>query len=103
MRRPRSFWEARVAELADGRSVERVARRHGLIPARLSWWRWRLGSESTTALARPRMIEIVPTRSMAAADRAGVRILVGDIVVELPLATTPEDLGRIVGAIRATC
>jgi len=103
MRRPRSCWEARVAELTDGRSVEQVARRHGLIPARLTWWRWRIGSAATTALMAPRMLEIVSPRSMTASDRAGVRIFVGDILLELPPATTPEDIGRIVGAIRATC
>jgi len=103
MRRPRSFWEARVAELADGCSVEQVARRHGLSPARLRWWRWRLGSASSTARAAPRLLEIVSMRSPAASDRVGVRILLGDIVLELPPATTPADLGCIVAAIRATC
>ena len=103
MRRTRSFWEARVAELETGRTVDRVCQQYGLIPERLRWWRWRLGSLPTTALAPPRMLEIVPMRSPAASDRAGVRILVGDVVLELPPATTPEDIGRIVGAIRATC
>jgi len=42
-------------------------------------------------------------RSPAASDRVGVRILLGDIVLELPPATTPADLGCIVAAIRATC
>ncbi len=101
MRRPRSFWEGLVAELAQGRSVERVARQHGVIPARLRWWRWRLATAPCTAIVPTRMIEILPGPPAAAV--AGVRILVGDVVIELPAAMTPADIGRVARAACAPC
>ena len=72
MRRPRSFWEARVAELARGRSVASVALQHGVLPGRLRWWRWRLGSVPPTAIVPARMIEILPAPPVEAAG--GLRI-----------------------------
>ena len=48
-----------------------------------------------------RMIEILPGPSVAAV--AGVRILVGDVVIELPAAMTPADIGRVARAASAPC
>ena len=101
MRRPKSFWEARVAELARGRSVASVAQHHGVMPDRLRWWRWRLGSPPATAIVPARMIEIVPAPSRVTAS--GLRVFVGDVVLELPAGTPPEYVGRVLGAIRAAC
>ena len=92
-----------MAELAQGRSVQRIANQHGVTPALLRWWRWRLGTAPTAAMGPPRMIEILPEAAPTAAARTGVRILVGDVVLELPAAMAPEDIGRLVGAVRATC
>jgi transposase-like protein len=103
MRRPRSFWEARVTELAQGRSVERIARQHGVTPRLLRWWRWRIGTSPTTAMQSPRMIEVLPVAVPTATDRAGVRILVGDVVLELPAAMAAEDIGRIARALCTPC
>ena len=97
-RRPRAFWEARVAELARGRSLESMARRHGVTIGRLRWWRWRLGSEPS-AQAAPRMVEVLPSPATTAG--AGVRVVVGDVVLELPVGTPPEYVGRVLGAARA--
>lgn len=101
MRRRRAFWEARVTELAQGRSVERVARQHGVMPARLRWWRWRLGTVPATALAPTRMVEITPASSVSANE--GVRILVGDVLLELPASMAPAAIGQLVAALRAPC
>ena len=101
MRRPRSFWEARIAELARGRSVASVALQHGVLPGRLRWWRWRLGSAPPTAIVPARMIEILPAPPVEAVG--GLRILVGDVVLELPAGTSPEYVGRVLGATRASC
>ena len=101
MRRRRSFWEARVAELARGRSVESIAQRHGVTSARLRWWRWRLGTAPTTAPAPTRMVEIVPARAMPAA--ASLRMYVAGVVLELPADTPPEYVGRVLCAARAAC
>jgi transposase-like protein len=101
MRQSRSFWEARVAELAGGGSVEGVALRHGVRPKRLRWWRWRLGAGPGRGAASTRMIEIVPKPSPALV--AGLRIVAGDVVLELPMETPPEYVGRILGAARSAC
>lgn len=102
MRRPRSFWEARVAELARGRSVESIAERHGVTSAHLRWWRWRLGTAATTALAPTRMVELVPARTMTAPP-ASLRMFVAGVVLELPADTPPEYVGRVLCAARAAC
>ena len=101
MRRPRSFWESRISELAQGRSVERVARQHGVTPARLRWWRWRLATSSTTAMVPTRMVEILP--GPPAVTVASIRILVGDVVIELPPTMMPVDVGRVARAICTPC
>ena len=100
MRRPRSFWEARVAELARGRSVASVALQHGVMPDRLRWWRWRLGSAPATSIVQARMIEILPA---PAAVTGSLRMLVGDVVLELPAGTSAEYVGRVLGATRVQC
>ena len=91
-----------MTELAQGRSVERIARQHGVTPRLLRWWRWRLGSAPTAALQSPRMIEVLPMAAPTATDRAGVRILIGDVVLELPAAMAAEEIGRIGRALRST-
>jgi len=101
MRRPRSFWEARIAELVRGRSIESIAQRHGVTSARLRWWRWRLGTATATAPAPTRMVEIVPARTMPA--DASLRVYVVGVVLELPADTPPEYVGRVLCAARAAC
>jgi hypothetical protein len=85
--------------------VERVASQHGVTPVRLRWWRWQLGAGPRSANVAPRMIEVVArTAALASAtDHAGLRILVGKLVLELPAGTAPEYVGRLVAALRATC
>ena len=102
MGRPRSFWEARIAELARGRSVESIAQRHGVTSARLRWWRWRLGTV-TTAPAPTRMVEIVPVPARAMPAAASLRMYVVGVVLELPADTPPEYVGRVLCAARAAC
>lgn len=83
--------------------MERVASQHGVTPVRLRWWRWQLGAGPRSANVAPRMIEVVARTAAPATDHAGVRILVGKIVLELPAETAPEYVGRVVAALRATC
>ncbi len=103
MRRPKSFWEARIAELSRGRSIESVARQHGVTSGLVRWWRWRLRSESTAAISPARMIEILPAPTPALAAMNSLRVLVGDVVLELPAGTPPEYVGRVLGATRPAC
>ena len=101
MRRSKSFWEARIAELARGRSVESVARQHGVTAGRVRWWRWRLRTQPTAAIAPARMVEILPMSIPTAV--ASLRILVGEVVLELPAETPAEYVGRVLGAAHAAC
>ena len=48
-----------------------------------------------------RMIEILP--GLPGATVAGARILVGDVVIELPPAMAPADIGRVARAICSPC
>ena len=89
-----------MAELARGRSLESMARRYGVTIGRLRWWRWRLGSEPS-AQAAPRMVEVLPAPAQTAG--AGLRVLAGDLVLELPAGTPPEYVGRVLGSARAAC
>lgn len=101
MRRTKTFWEARIAELAGGRSVESIARQHGVTSGLVRWWRWRLGTQPSSEIASARMVEVLPARTPAAV--ASLRILVGDVVLELPAETPAEYVGRVLGAARAAC
>ena len=47
------------------------------------------------------MVEIMPASGVTAGE--GVRILVGDVVLELPPSMTPADFGRLVAAVRSPC
>ena len=38
-----------------------------------------------------------------AANHERLRILFGDIVLEIPVGTAPEYVGRVMAAVRATC
>jgi hypothetical protein len=94
----RSFWEARVTELARGHSLESIASEHDVLPKRLRWWRWKLGTQRGLTKTPARMLEVV-RRPPA----TGLRMVAGDVVLEIPLETSPEYVGRILGAVRATC
>ena len=47
------------------------------------------------------MIEILPAPRAAATD--SLRMLVGDVVLELPAGTSAEYVGRVLGATRVRC
>jgi len=87
--------------------VERVASEHGVSAARLRWWRWRLSTELGAApeAAGLRMLEVIArTETVASAPaREGVRVIVGEVVLELGAGLAPEYVGRVVAAIRQAC
>ena len=78
-----------------------MALQHGVMPDRLRWWRWRLGSAPATSIMPARMIEILPAPT--AAVTGSLRMLVGDAVLELPAGTSAEYVGRVLGATRVRC
>lgn len=90
-----------MAELAQGRSVESVAARHGVKAARLRWWRWRLATPASTALAVTRMVEVL--RPEAPLAEPGLRIRVGQAVLELPTQVSAEYVGRVLAVAGAAC
>ena len=47
------------------------------------------------------MVEITPASSVSANE--GVRILVGDVLLELPASMAPAAIGQLVAALRAPC
>ena len=90
-----------MAELAQGRSAESVAARHGVKAARLRWWRWRLASPTSTSLALTRMVEVLGPEAPVA--DLNLRIHVGEAVLELPAGMAPEYVGRVLAVAGAAC
>ena len=79
-RRSRAEWVRIVAEADRGGSVESVARRHGVKPRTLSWWRWRLRrvqGAASEAITVHRMLPVVVP------DLRAVRESYDEIVVEV--------------------
>ena len=89
----RNFWQQASAEVDRGETIAAVARRRGVRPRTLSWWRWKLKSERGSAPAfLPVVVASRPESSAAveiAVETMTVRAEVGadiDYVVKLAVA-----------------
>ena len=74
----------RVLDEAEqsGESLAAFARRHGLGPARLYWWRKRLAANRSTTMATP-TLSLVPAMIMPGPAVAVVIRLRGDVTIEI--------------------
>jgi hypothetical protein len=104
MRKIESARDARAcvkAARAAGLSLGAWARRHGVDGRSLHAWSVNLArSRSATALvAKPRLIELVPTTTPASQARYVVRV--GDAVVEVGDDFREETLARVMRVLRA--
>jgi transposase-like protein len=79
----------------SGESLAAFARRHGVGPARLYWWKKRLASEGPAATATLSLVPAVVTRE---ATVALVIRLPGDVVLEIADAT-PSAIIAITSAL----
>ncbi len=99
MRYGREFWQRLVREADDGASVADVARRHRVQPRTLSWWRWKLKTETTR---KPLLLPVVvrPAGVRPASDMA-VELRVSDLIVRVPVDTDVAYVAELVAALRA--
>lgn len=94
-RRDRAFWGKVTATIERGESsAEQVARRYGVRETTVRWWLSQLRGKR-----RPARVDLVPVR--VADDRSVVRIVCGDIAVELDGRVSLEDIASLVRALRA--
>ena len=103
MRRGREFWKGLVGEVQQGARLADVARRYGVQPRTLSWWRWKLRSEGSQVA---RFLPVVTREPAAAAAPRVVQLRISDVSIRVRtgtdvapgtkifLATEPVDLRR---------
>ena len=95
-RRNRAFWEKVVAMIERGdASIERVAHRYGVRETTVRWW-----SSQLRGRRRARSVELVPVE-VSDVGRSMVRIVSGDIAVELDGRVSLDDVASLVLALRA--
>ena len=112
-RRSRAYWEKLVAEAERVGSVERVARRHGVVAKRIVWWRWWLRRERPSRAARakktkgsavkskaPRLLPVVVAPVPNTAVGAVIEIAVADVKMRVDAGTEPGYIAALVEALR---
>lgn len=98
IRRPRSYWKKLVAEVERDGSVARVAQRHRVVRATLSWWRWELGRERLpTKKSQPRLLPVVVDSSATPVGTA-IEIALGEVTLRLPAGT---ETGYVTALVKA--
>lgn len=73
-RQDRQFWARAVREVERGSSLGDVARRLGVQPRTLTWWRWRLGRDGKAGKLARRTEFIPVVMAPSAASRGLVEI-----------------------------
>jgi transposase-like protein len=88
-----------AAAQATGQATADWAREHGVDGRSLNAWRINLAQRASTAVSKPRLVELVPMPSSATEARYVVRV--ADAEVEVTDAFREETLVRIVRALRS--
>lgn len=105
-RRTRGEWSGLVDELgASGDSMQRFCAKHRIRVSRLKWWRWRLGSErSSAALARPG-VRLLPVDvvDVAPLQPATLVVTISGAELRVEVGTDVEYVGALVSALRSRC
>jgi transposase-like protein len=75
-RHPRAFWVGLVGELERGATAESVARRHGVHPVTLRWWRTMLRREAASGAQRlvPVVVSTEPARVVSQGGHIDIAI-----------------------------
>ena len=100
----RAKWREHVrAWRASGETAAVFCDRAGLNPRTLSWWAWKLGNETTPAVAESRL----PTRAtfieLAPLELAvgNFELEVGSVIVRVPIDFDAAALGRLLDVLEA--
>ena len=100
-RHPRSFWKRLVAETERGGALGPVARRNGVRPRPLTWWRWRLRHEEAGSGAAPQLLPVVVEGHTPAPDL--VEIVIADVRLRVDVGSDVAYVAALVGALRSGC
>jgi transposase-like protein len=93
-RRNRAFWQEVIATIERGdASVDQIAHRYGVRKTTLRWWMSQLRRKGSR-------VELVPVQ-VADVARSAVRIVSGEIAIELDGGVSLEDVASLVRALRA--
>lgn len=105
-RHDRQFWARAVREVERGSSLGDVARRLGVQPRTLTWWRWRLRRDGAAAAGklakRAEFIPVVMTAG-AVASRGVVEVDAGAARVRVEAGTDVAYVAALVSALRSSC
>ncbi len=104
-RRSRAEWEQLVREVESGGSIAEVARRHGVRPRTLTWWRWQL-RRGKVARSATKAVQMVPVRVREVARPAVddvVEVLVRGAVVRVRVGQDPRYVAELAAALAARC
>ncbi len=103
-RHTREFWARLVSEVDRVGSIEAVARRHGVRPRTLIWWRWRLGQGPRRPRRKARLLPVVVREAPAVFERPVlVEVAIRDVALRLETGTDVQYVASLVGALRSSC
>ena len=98
MKRGREFWKGLVAEVQHGGRLADVARRYGVQPRTLSWWRWKLRTEGAQI---PRFLPVVTRPSTAPVAAPGVvQLRISDVSIRVHTGTDVAYVAALIDALR---
>lgn len=110
LRRSRAEWEELVREVDRGGTIADVARRHGVRPRTLAWWRWTLrrGTVARSATRKQRAVAMVPVRVRGESPTVervadAIEIAVRGVVVRIRVGQDTDYVARLVAAFAARC
>jgi transposase-like protein len=104
-RRSRAEWEQLVREAESGGTIADVARRHGVRPRTLTWWRWQL-RRGKVARSATKAVQMVPVRVREVVRPAVddvVEVLVRGAVVRVRVGQDPRYVAVLAAALAARC
>ncbi len=103
-----AWWAERIEELAQSGDAEGIARRHGVRPKTLLWWRSELrrrGRKTERAATRllPVVVSPSPVRVTPASTGVELVVEVGPTRMTMRGAVTAEHLAALVAASARAC
>lgn len=104
-RRSRAEWEQLVREVESGGSIAEVARRHGVRPRTLTWWRWQLRRRKG-ARSVSKAVQLVPVRVREVVRPPVddvVEVLVRGAIVRLRVGQDTRYVAELAAALAARC
>jgi transposase-like protein len=102
-RHTREFWQRLIDEVEGGRSIEIVAKQHGVRPRTLVWWRWRVGQGPRKPKRKARLLPVVVREPAVVFEQPAVVVGVRDVSVRVTVGTDAEYVASLVAALRSSC